>query len=138
MNEAAGASRALVLRRVVCHRRAVTALRFLAPLAALTLLAGCQTTYTRLRVTNFRNEVISEWVARGPIHPIERGYRITAVERISAPPYSTLTTYPDGWRTTVVGPHIRHWHCPEPYWLAENEGGERLLGIELDSGQSGK
>ena len=67
-----------MLRGGVCHRRAVNAFRFLAPLAVLTLLAGCQTTptYTRLRVTNFRDEVISEWVARGSIHPIERGYRI--------------------------------------------------------------
>jgi hypothetical protein len=136
-----GASQALVLCESVCHRRAVNVLRFLAPLAALMLLAGCQTSstiFTKLRVTNYRDEVISEWVARGPIFPIERGYRITAVERISGPPYSMLNTYPDGWRTTVVGPHIRLWRCSEPAWLAEFEGDHRLIGIELDSGQSGK
>jgi hypothetical protein len=128
-----------VLRGGVCHRRAVNALRLLAPLSALALLAGCETTYTKLRVTNYRDEVISEWVARGPIWPIERGYRITAVERISGPPDATRTTYPDGWRTTVVGPHIRHWHCAEPDWLAGLErDGPPPAGLDLESGQSGK
>ena len=93
--------------------------RFAGPLAALTLLAGCQSNYTRLRVTNPRGERIADWVAIGPIVPVDNGYRITAVERISGPPYPILTRYPDGWRTTAVGPNIRHWRCPAPDWLRE-------------------
>ncbi len=90
--------------------------------ALLTLLAGCQNSFTKFEVTNHRDQFIAEWVARGSVIPIERGYRITAIERRSGPPYSTLTRYPDGWRTTVVGPHIRRWSCPKPAWLAEREG----------------
>ena len=91
-------------------------------LAALLLTAGCAShRYTRLRVTNHRGEVIAEWVARGAIHRSDRGYRITAVERESGEPYPLLSKYPDGWRTTVVGPHILRWRCGEPYWLYEIE-----------------
>lgn len=98
--------------------------RFAWPLAAATLLAGCLSThprYTRLRVTNPRGELIADWVAVGPITRVENGYRTTAVERTSGPPYSTLTRYPDGWPTTAVGPNISHWHCPAPDWLQEFE-----------------
>ena len=92
--------------------------RLLLLLAALVLTAGCAAPrYTKLRVTNHRGEVLAEWVARGLIVPNERGYRITAVERLSGPPYPILSKYPDGWRTTVAGPHILHWRCGEPYWL---------------------
>ena len=70
----------------------------------------------------YRDELVAEWIARGYVVPLERGYGITAVERRSAPPYSMVNRYPDGWRTTVVGPNIHHWHCPKPQWLAEYEG----------------
>lgn len=96
--------------------------RLLPLLAAALLLTGCANSFTRFRVSNYRDEIIAEWVARGRVQPIERGYRITAVERISGPPYRTLTRYPDGWRTNVVGPHIWRWRCPKPLWLAELEG----------------
>jgi len=93
--------------------------RFAWPLAVLMLSACCHSTYTRLRVTNPRGELIADWVAVGPIYPVGRGYRIIAVERISGPPHPILTRYPDGWRTTAVGPNIRHWRCPAPDWLQE-------------------
>lgn len=64
--------------------------------------------------------------------PLERGYEITAVERRSAPPYSMVNYYPDGWKTVVVGPHIHHWHCPEPRWLAEYNGEVPALTHPLD------
>jgi hypothetical protein len=92
-------------------------IRFAWPLAMLTLLAGCQSAYTRLRVTNPRGELIADWVAVGRIVRTDQGYRITAVERISGPPYSIRSRYPDGWRTTAVGPNISHWRCPAPEWL---------------------
>lgn len=79
--------------------------------------------FTRIRASNERDELVAEWVARGRIVPLERGgFRITAVERITAPPYPTVTHYPDGWRTSVQGAHIWHWGCPKPKWLAELEG----------------
>jgi hypothetical protein len=97
--------------------------RLLLPLAALVLTAGCAPSgrYTKLRVTNQRGQVEAEWVARGSIHRTDQGYRITAVERLSGPPYRMLSKYPDGWRTTVTGPHILHWSCGEPYWLYDLE-----------------
>ena len=96
-------------------------------LAALASLSGCEidqfgrNQYTRLVVTNPRGGLIADWVARGPIVPNERGYRITAVQRISGPPDSILSRYPDGWRTTAVGPNIHHWRCPAPEWLEETQ-----------------
>ncbi len=109
-------------------------LRFLPLLAALLFLTGCQTSqtstkFTKLRATNHRGELIAEWIARGRVRATENGYRITAVERLSAPPYPTLTTYPDGWRTNVVGPHIVRWRCPKPLWLAELDEDPELLTV---------
>lgn len=96
--------------------------RLLLLLAALALTAGCESSqYTKLRVTGYRGQLLSEWVAKGPIQRVDRGYRITAVERISGPPYSLLSKYPDGWRTTVTGPHILRWQCGQPYWLYAHE-----------------
>jgi hypothetical protein len=68
-------------------------------------------------VTNHRGEFIAEWVARGPVRRTEHGYRITAVERQSGAPHSQLVKYPDGWSTTVTGPHILRWRCGQPHWL---------------------
>ncbi|MCE9610192.1 MAG: hypothetical protein K8R23_08275 [Chthoniobacter sp.] len=101
----------------------------LLPLLAALIFASCATwdfsghhgDYTKLRVTNHRGGVMSEWVARGKIKRTEAGYRITAVERRSAAPYAQLSKYPEGWRTTVTGPHIERWRCGQPYWLYEWE-----------------
>jgi len=79
-------------------------------------------TFTKLRVTNVRGELVAEWVARGYITPLARGYSIHAVERRTAPPFAMDIHYPDGWETTVVGANIHHWRCPKPRWLAEYEG----------------
>jgi hypothetical protein len=68
-------------------------------------------------VTNPRGELIAEWVARGYVYHNEVGYRITAVERMDAERFSKPARYPDGWRTTVVGPVIHHWRCAKPAWL---------------------
>ncbi len=96
--------------------------RLLLLLAALVFTAGCASErFTKLRVTNHRGEVLAEWVARGYVLRSEQGYRITAVERLSGPPHPILSRYPDGWRTTVAGPHILRWRCGEPYWLYELE-----------------
>jgi hypothetical protein len=90
--------------------------------AAGVVFTGCQSTFTKFRVTNYRDELVAEWTARGFVIPLERGYSITAVERKSGPPFSVLSRYPDGWETVVTGPHIHHWRCPKPQWLAEYEG----------------
>ena len=92
--------------------------RLLLLLAVLVLTAGCASRrYTKLRVTNPRGEILAEWVARGYILRSEQGYRITAVERLSGEPHPILSKYPDGWHTTVTGPHILHWRCGKPFWL---------------------
>ena len=99
--------------------------RLLLLLAALVFTAGCVSghsgRYTKLRVTNHRGEILAEWVARGYILRSEQGYRITAVERLSGEPHPILSKYPDGWHTTVTGPHILHWRCGQPFWLYELE-----------------
>jgi len=99
--------------------RTVNLLRFAGPLLTLSFFAGCESTYTTLRVTNPRGELISDWVARGFIWHVEEGWRITAVQRTDGPPYPKTTHYPDGWRTTVVGPYVHHWRCAKPAWLDE-------------------
>jgi hypothetical protein len=91
-------------------------------LALLLLASGCATSshpnrYTKLRVTDHHGELIAEWVAKGYVMPVEKGYRITAVERLSGPRYPIYSRYPEGWLTTVTGPHIRSWRCGEPSWL---------------------
>ncbi len=96
----------------------------LAALAALVLVTGCETYsghFTKLRVTDQQGDLIAEWVAKGYVLPVDKGYRITAVERLSAPPHAILSKYPEGWRTTVTGPHILRWQCGKPYWLYELE-----------------
>jgi len=91
--------------------------RFAWLLVALPVLTGCQTTYTHLRVTNPRGELVADWVARGHVSHVETGYRITAVERTDGPPSRGTTRYPDGWRVTVVGPYVHRWPCARPAWL---------------------
>ncbi len=86
---------------------------------------GSQTEFTKFRVTNYRGDLIADWVAEGKYQKTDRdGYLIKAVERTSGPPYSQTTRYPNGWNTTVAGPHIIHWLCPKPRWLAEMDGFE--------------
>ena len=91
--------------------------------SAAMFLTGCQT-YTKFRVTNYRDEMVAEWIARGHVARAGRGYRITAVQRLSGGAYPTLSRYPDGWRTTVDGPHIVRARCGKPFWLYQMEKGE--------------
>ena len=91
-------------------------------LAALPLLAGCETHYTRLRVTNPRGELVSDWVARGPVWHTEAGYRVTAVERTEGCPFPSTARYPDGWQTIVAGANIHRWRCAKPAWLDDEDG----------------
>ena len=87
---------------------------------ALALLPGCAG-YTKFRATNFRGETIAEWTGRGFYYPVSGGYRITAVERISGPPYMLVSRYPNGRPTTITGVHILRWRTNKPAWLYELE-----------------
>ena len=98
--------------------------RLLTACALLLFLCGCQSysvfgnpRYTKLRATDYRGRLIADWVAVGWVRNVEGGYRITAVERLTGPPHMVLSKYPDGWKTTVVGPHIARWPCGKPLWL---------------------
>jgi hypothetical protein len=95
---------------------------FRALLLALALLSftGC-VGYTKFRSTNPRGETIAEWTGRGLFYPVSGGYRITAVERISGPPYMLESRYPNGRRVTVTGSHIERWHTHKPLWMYELE-----------------
>ena len=98
--------------------------RSLVVLTSVLAVIGCQTTkrYTKFRVTNYRGELVADWTAEGSIRKVDNGYRIKAIERTSAPPHSETTRYPNGWITTVDGPHIVRWECGKPFWLYQLDG----------------
>ncbi len=102
---------------------------FFLPLIIATL-AGCATSpwprhahYHRVRVTNYRGELIADWIAIGPVvRTGENSYRLRAVERFSGPPGMEDVHYPDGRKTEAVGPNIHISPCGEPLWLYELYG----------------
>jgi hypothetical protein len=97
------------------------------PLLGLTMLlalTGCQTTYTRLTVTNYDGEPVSDFVAEGAINKREHGYDIRAVERYVEGPTPVTRRFPNGWRTTVVGANILVQEVDKPAWLAAIDAGE--------------
>lgn len=109
--------------------------RILILLLAAVLLPACtSSSYTRFRSANLRGETIAEWTARGPYYPVSTGYRITAIERVSGPPYSHKSRYPHGWKTTVTGPAIEKWRTAKPAWLDEETVVEETVVVE----ESGK
>jgi hypothetical protein len=93
------------------------------PLFALLALAGCQTTYTRLTVTNFDGERVSDWVAEGPVRRTEQGYAIRAVERSVEGAHPVTRRFPNGWRTIVVGANILQEEVAKPAWLESLDAG---------------
>ncbi len=98
-----------------------------APLLAIALLAGCENTstrkessqdkYTKITVTDPSGDVISEWIAEGPVKKNEQGYTIHAVERRTPGPYPTDSQYPNGRMSAVVGPNIVLEDTEKPDWL---------------------
>ena len=112
--------------------RRVTLSRILALLVTVLLISGCsphserrvvaKKSYYRVRVTNLRGELVSDWVAEGRPFRTERGYRFRAVERVSAPPYMMTTQYPHGRVTEVTGPNIVVTPASKPYWLFAMDG----------------
>lgn len=85
-------------------------------LFAFAFLTGCQT-YTKFTVTDHQGERIADWIAEGSVKKVEQGYEIKAVERHSGPPDVVVNKYPNGWRTTVVGPNIVRQPVEKPAWL---------------------
>ena len=94
------------------------------PLLALLALTGCQTTYTRLTVTNFDGERVSDWVAEGYVRRVEQGYAIRAVERRVEGAHPVTRRFPNGWRTTVTGANIILEEIEKPAWLEALDEGE--------------
>ena len=94
------------------------------PLLALLALTGCTTTYTRLTVTNFDGERVSDWVAEGSVVRSEQGYQIRAVERTAEGAHPVTRRYPNGWRTVVVGAHVVMEEIDKPAWLVALDEGE--------------
>jgi hypothetical protein len=105
-------------------------------LLALLVLAGCQTTYTRLTVTNFDGELVSEWVAEGPVRKTEQGYAVRAVERSVEGAHPVTRRFPNGWRTTVVGANILREEVDKPEWLAALDAGGTYLSQETTEGST--
>lgn len=96
-------------------------------LLAIALLAGCETNkhkkdsdcgkYTRITVTDPSGDLISEWIAEGHVKKTEQGYEVMAVERRTAPPYPVTSQYPNGRRSTIIGPNIVLEDIEKPDWL---------------------
>jgi hypothetical protein len=107
-----------LLRSAIVRRVKLPRLFLLA--ACLVLFSGCLG-YTKFRATNPRGETVAEWTARGFFYPVSGGYRITAIDRISGPPYMLESRYPNGRRVTVTGAHIERWHTHKPLWMYELE-----------------
>jgi hypothetical protein len=106
-------------------------LRLLLPLFFVALLAGCafgpiatgSKHYQRVRVTNFRGQLVSEWIALGHISRTDtNGYRFRAVQRVSGPPFMQLSRYPDGRMVDINGPNIHISRCGAPLWIVEQFG----------------
>lgn len=102
----------------------LTRVLFLLALAALLPACAETTRYTKFRSSNLRGEPIAEWTARGFYYRTATGYRITAVERLSGPPFPYESRFPHGWKTTVTGPSIEHWPTAKPAWLDEEAEAE--------------
>ncbi len=97
------------------------AVKFL-PLIAIAFFSGCQTHYNKFTVTDSQGHRVATWVSEGHVSRVETGYKIRAIERLSGPPYEVETRYPNGWKTTVVGPNIVREEVPKPEWLMELDG----------------
>ena len=105
-------------------------------LLAFALLTGCETIkhkkdsdsenddgkYTKLTVTDASGDLVSEWVAEGHVKKTEIGYEIMAVERHTAPPFPITAQYPNGRRSTIVGPNIILEEIEKPDWLKKLDG----------------
>ena len=107
-------------------------MKFLA-LFALLALAGCQTTYTRLTVTNFDGERVSDWIAEGPVRRTEQGYAVRAVERSVEGSHPVTRRFPNGWRTIVVGANILQEEVEKPAWLVALDEGGTYFGEETST-----
>ena len=122
----------LELAGCACEGPAVKFLRPAILLLAATVLSGCVTAplgrsalrqpYYKVRVTDPQSYLVSEWVAEGQVWRHRDGYRFKAVERVSAPPFSIRSKYPQGRTVYVVGPHIVVQQTGKPYWLYELDG----------------
>lgn len=98
-----------------------------------TLFAGCESApivlhpwhkgYRRVRVTNPRGELVTDWIAVGKVwRTAANTYHFRAVERDTAPPYSQEIHYPDARPVEVNGANILVTPCGKPLWLYDLEG----------------
>lgn len=98
-----------------------------------TLLAGCEIfpssdrrpwfppRYYLVQVTNYRGELIANWVAHGFVRRSETGYQFRAVERFAVGPFPQRMKYPEGHMVEVTGPNIVITRCAQPEWLYDRE-----------------
>ncbi|MDQ3624584.1 MAG: hypothetical protein M3463_19220 [Verrucomicrobiota bacterium] len=111
--------------------------RFFFSLLALVFLAGCHTTrstgrstyphrYHKVEVTDYRGNLIAQWVAEGEVRKWDTGYRFRAVERVSAPPHVVRTRYPLARLVYIDGPNITVAPYRKPGWLVELDRGGTL------------
>lgn len=102
-------------------------------LFALTLLPGCAVSYTnnlftrnrvyrKVRITDPQGVLLADWIAEGRVRKKGEGFRFKAVQRLSGPPYSVLSKYPQGRNVYVDGPNIVVMPCGKPVWLYELDG----------------
>jgi hypothetical protein len=78
--------------------------------------------YYKVRVTDPQSYLVAEWIAEGEVRRHREGYRFKAVQRVSAPPFSIRSRYPQGRTVYAVGPHIVVQPVGKPHWLYELDG----------------
>lgn len=111
-------------------------IRALLPLVLALIFAACETvspyplsdSFFRVRVTNPRGELISEYVAQGGVWRTKEtdGYRFRAVQRLSGAPYMVESHFPNGRITQVDGPNIVVTPCGKPLWLYLHDGDDQV------------
>jgi hypothetical protein len=99
----------------------------LAAALAVLCLTSCQTYpgdlksdhyhYFLIRNTDYRGEVVADWIAQGPVVRTPEGYKFHAVEHDTAPPFPQQIHYPDGRSVEISGPNLVVRPCGQPYWL---------------------
>ena len=113
------------------HRPRVKSLRSLLLLAVVLLSAGCVTPlgrsklpqhYRKVTITDHHGSLVAEWIAEGNVWRRGAGYKFTAVQRTSAPPFVTTSHFPQGRKVAIDGPHITVAPCGKPDWLYELDG----------------
>ena len=109
----------------------MNSLRSFLLLAVVLLSAGCVTPlgrsrisqhYRKITVTDYRGNLVAEWIAEGNVKRRGEGFAFKAIQRTTAPPFVTTSHFPQGRKVAIDGPHIIVAPCGKPAWLYDLDG----------------